>query len=76
MITSKQILEATGFFDPHVAVSELLGLYDDMDFMKAVVDVAMRYKVSPMTIVQFYIKHTGTLPSELPDGYGLKDFKQ
>lgn len=76
MITSKQIVEAIEFFDPHVAVSELLGLYDDKDFMDAVVEVAMRYKIAPMTIVQAYIKHTGTLPQELPDGYSLKDFKQ
>ena len=37
MITSKQIIEATKFFDPHVAVSELLGLYDDMDFIKTTI---------------------------------------
>jgi hypothetical protein len=75
MITTKHINELLESLDPHIAVSELVARYDDIDFMQAVVEIASKYKLSPMTLVSMYMKYTGTLSTQLPDNYSLKDFK-
>ena len=78
MITSSYItsfLEKLEDIDYHVVIKELLSLYTTIDFRKAVEDVARKYYMSSLDLVLLYMKVTGTLESELPDNYSLKDFK-
>lgn len=54
---------------------ELLKLYPTKDFKQAVLELANKYKISALDLVELYMKFTGTLETELPDNYSLKSFK-
>lgn len=69
------LIESLAGIDPKDLVTELLKLYPTKDFKQAVLELASKYKISALDLVELYMKFTGTLETELPDNYSLKSFK-
>jgi len=68
------VIEGLEGTKPKKIVSDLMALYPHTDFKKAVSQVATKYKSTPLTVLNLYMKHTGTTFNNLPDGYTMKSF--
>jgi hypothetical protein len=68
------VIEGSEGTKPKKIVSDLMALYPHTDFKKAVSQTATKYKSTPLTVLNLYMKHTGTTFNNLPDGYTMKSF--
>ena len=70
------IIEGVEDVKPRKVVSDLMSLYSHTNFKKAVDKIASKYDLTPLTVLKFFIKYTGTTFNHLPDGYSLKSFSK
>lgn len=68
------VIEGLEGAKPKKVVSDLMALYPTTDFKKAVSQTAKKYKTTPLTVLNLYMKKTGTAFNNLPDGYTMKSF--
>jgi hypothetical protein len=55
-------------------VDEIIKSYPNKDFKAVINDISNKYEIPPLRLVRLFMHRTGTLATELPDGYSYGEF--
>jgi hypothetical protein len=55
-------------------VDDVIKSYPNQDFKDVIDEISNKYSIPPLRLVRLFMHRTGTLATELPDGYSFRDF--